>query len=216
MELFYFCLVNDFQKYQTFFSKYIPQEYVSYLVNIFLSHPVKFSAVKPRKTKLGDFRPNRKGKHQITVNNNLNPYAFLITALHEFAHLITYNKYGNRVAPHGTEWKVAYRQLILPVINQGDLPKDIEKALLNSLIKVKASSCSDIHLSRVLMKYDKKEDENLITLETLDKNTIFALNSKVFRKGNIRRTRVLCEEIHTQRQYLIHKLAKVKILKDEK
>jgi predicted SprT family Zn-dependent metalloprotease len=78
----------------------------------------------------------------ITVNGDLNPYSFLITTLHEFAHLHTYLKYGTRVAPHGEEWKNCYRKLLLPIIDSKKLPNDIEKVLMNSLISTKASSCT--------------------------------------------------------------------------
>ena len=145
-----------------FFSRYLPVEYVDYVVALYLKHTVHFKIVKPRKTKLGDFRAgNKNEKHQITINNNLNKFAFLITTLHEFAHLTTYNLFGGRVAPHGKEWQKEYTRLIYPIIEQKKLPKDIESALLESLVNVKASSCSDLGLQRILIAYNtKNEDSN--------------------------------------------------------
>ena len=199
------------QKYHNFFLRHIPKEYVSYVVQLFLDNPVRFRIVNPRKTKLGDFRTGLKNeKPQITINNDLNPYSFLITTLHEFAHLIAHNKFGRRIAPHGKEWKNEYALLIHPIIEMKHLPIEVEQVLLNSLIKVKASSCSDVQLQRVLMKFDTLQKDQLL-LEELDKNTIFTLNNKQFKKGDLRRTRFLCRNINNKKDYLIHALAKVKL-----
>ena len=201
-------------KHQQIFSKYLPKEYVEYVVDLYLAHIVHFKIVKPRKTKLGDFRAGISGeKHQITINNNLNKYSFLITTLHEFAHLTTYNTYGGRISPHGKEWQKEYTRLIYPIIEKNHLPKDIETALLDSLVRVKASSCSDLGLQRVLIEYNSLNNES-IPLEKLDKNSIFALNNIKFKKGNLRRTRFLCEKIGSRKEYLVHALAQVKEIKE--
>jgi hypothetical protein len=192
------------------FEKYLPLVFVEYVVQFYLSANVRFKIVGERKSKLGDFRAGRSGeKHQITVNGTLNKYAFLITTLHEFAHLETYNRYGFSVLPHGEEWKNAFRKLLIPVIDEKTLPKDIQNALVQSLISTKASSCSDHQLSRVLKAYDERK-ENMALLEELPNNTTFALNGKHFVKGPLRRKRFLCEEIHSKRKYLVNALAEVK------
>jgi hypothetical protein len=192
------------------FEKYLPLVFVDYVVQLYLSANVRFKIVGERKSKLGDFRAGRSGeKHQITVNGTLNKYAFLITTLHEFAHLETYNRYGFSVLPHGEEWKNAFRKLLIPVIDEKTLPKDIQNALVQSLISTKASSCSDHQLSRVLKAYDERK-ENMALLEELPNNTTFALNGKHFVKGPLRRKRFLCEEIHSKRKYLVNALAEVK------
>lgn len=192
------------------FEKYLPLVFVDYVVQLYLSANVRFKIVGERKSKLGDFRAGRSGeKHQITVNGTLNKYAFLITTLHEFAHLETYNRYGFSVLPHGEEWKNAFRKLLIAVIDEKTLPKDIQNALVQSLISTKASSCSDHQLSRVLKAYDERK-ENMALLEELPNNTTFALNGKHFVKGPLRRKRFLCEEIHSKRKYLVNALAEVK------
>jgi hypothetical protein len=192
------------------FEKYLPLVFVDYVVQLYLSANVRFKIVGERKSKLGDFRAGRSGeKHQITVNGTPNQYAFLITTLHEFAHLETYNRYGFSVLPHGEEWKNAFRKLLIPVIDEKTLPKDIQNALVQSLISTKASSCSDHQLSRVLKAYDERK-ENMALLEELPNNTTFALNGKHFVKGPLRRKRFLCEEIHSKRKYLVNALAEVK------
>lgn len=197
------------------FKKYLPDAFVEYVVELFLNSSVRFKIVNGRKTKLGDFRAGMSGeKHQITVNGDLNNYAFLVTTLHEFAHLNTYNTYANRVAPHGEEWKNAYRELLLPVIQSGELPKDVEKALVNSLVRTKASSCSDHELSRVLHSYDKPK-EGMEILERLPKNSTFVLNGRHFVKGPLRRKRYICQEVKTQRSFLVNALAQVYPIEQE-
>ncbi len=191
------------------FKKYLPEAFVLYVVEIFLSANVKFKIVNGRKTKLGDFRAGINGeKHQISVNGDMNSYSFLITTLHEFAHLHTFNTYQNRVAPHGEEWKNAYRKLLVPVVNSEHLPEDIRKALVNSLINTKASSCTDHQLSRVLNSYNKPV-EGVEILERLPKNSTFVLNGREFIKGPLRRKRFICEDVKTKKSYLVNALANV-------
>ena len=47
--------------------------------------PVRLRIARPRRTKLGDHRPPGRGwtMHRISINDDLNPYAFLTTLLHE-------------------------------------------------------------------------------------------------------------------------------------
>ena len=197
------------EKYRMVLSKYLPANFIEIVVELLVKHPVKFRVAKPRKTKLGDFRANRDGLHQITVNGDLNPYSFLITTIHEFAHLVTFEEYKGRVKPHGKEWQLTYSKMIYPVIESGNLPKDVSDVLLNSLINVKASSCTDQNLSRVLIKYDKPV-QGLILLEELPSKSIFNLSGKNFTKGNLRRTRYVCVDNSNNKRYLISALAQVK------
>lgn len=203
------------KKYNTLLAKYLPEEFLGYVVNLLEKYPVRFKIVKPRKTKLGDFRhPDKNDKPQITINGNLNKYAFLITTIHEFAHLVAFQEYGKQIAPHGKEWKATYRKLLLPVVESKQLPQRLEAALKTSLSNTKASSCTDQQLYRVLLTFDSPKD-NHVPLEQLDKNSIFALNGKLFRKGNLRRTRYHCQELSTKRNYLINALALVEKRENE-
>ncbi|MCO5259217.1 MAG: sprT domain-containing protein [Crocinitomicaceae bacterium] len=194
-------------------TKYVPSNTEDYVASLFLLYPVSFKIVAPRKTKLGDFRAGRgETKSQITVNGNLNEYAFLVTTIHEFAHLKTWIEYKNSVKPHGDEWKRNFILLMEPIIEMKVMPKDIENALINSFVNMKASSCSDIQLNRVLKRYDSFT-ENEVTLEKLPKYANFTLGIRVFKKGELRRTRYLCTDINSGKQYLIHKLATVEVKK---
>ncbi|MEN9742967.1 MAG: hypothetical protein RLZZ65_772 [Bacteroidota bacterium] len=188
-------------------SRFVPAHFAPYLSDCILNANIQFKIVNGRKTKLGDFRtsPTQK-KPIITVNGDLNPYSFLITSLHELAHLDTYRKFGWKVAAHGEEWKAAFRERLLPILESEALPPELQKVLWKSWTRLKASSGTDLHLSRVLKTYDKQDAQ---VLESLPLHAEFLLSGKRFKKGQLRRTRYLCTEIGTQKMYLIHALAAI-------
>lgn len=191
------------------FARFLPAHFVEYVTDIFLNADVRFSIVRSRATKLGDFRAGFNGeKHRITVNGDLNIYSFLVTTLHEFAHLNTFNRFGTKVQPHGEEWKAEFRKLLLPVIDSKELPKELEKALVNSLTNMKASSCTDHNLSRVLLSFDRP-DPGKVILEELPSNSSFLLNGREFIKGPLRRKRYVCREVSSNRSFLVSSLAQV-------
>src|SRR5215217_9204116 len=74
---------------------------------------VHLTVARERKSILGDYRHRTHRKnHRISVNGNLNKYAFLITLLHELAHLLTFEQWANRVQAHGAEWKATFGRLL--------------------------------------------------------------------------------------------------------
>ncbi len=197
---------------QNTLSRYLPDGSVPYILDLLKRYPVRFRVVPPRKSKLGDFRVREKGVlPEITVNGDLNSYAFLITTIHEFAHLKTWLEFQSSVAPHGKEWKNNFVELMLPVLQEKLVPKDIENALVQSFTNVKASSCTDQRLHRVLRRYDQL-DHHEILLEQLSKNSTFTQQNKVFTKGELRRTRYLCKELATGKMYLVNALATVQLV----
>lgn len=200
---------STFEMHQKVLRKYIPEEFVEYVVELILRNPLEFRIVPPRKTKLGDFRYGRALKRpMITINGDLNPYSFLITTLHELAHYFTHLNFGHRIKAHGKEWQKEYSRLIYPVIETGHLPKDIEHTLLQSLVNVKASSCTDLNLYRVLKSYNV-DNHLVIHLEDLAENEKFLLSGKIFSKGKLRRKRYLCTEVNTRKNYLVSAIAEV-------
>lgn len=191
---------------------YLPEEFVSYVSELMFSRPLKFTISKPRKSKAGDYRPPHNGQpHRISVNGNLNPYAFLITTLHEFAHLNVQVNYGNQVMSHGEEWKNEFRKLLIPIIKTQTLPKDIENALLRSINDLKASSCTDIHLYRALKNYDHPTESKKL-LETIGNHAYFKFNGDVFQREELRRTRYVCRDVRTGKKFLINRIAEVELI----
>lgn len=164
---------------------------------------VHLTVARERKSILGDYRHRVHGKnHRISVNGNLNKYAFLITLLHELAHLLAFEKFGNRIAPHGREWKHVFGQLLAQFIEHNVFPDDIRQSLLQSLHDPAASSCSDEALLRVLKKYDEKQT-HLVFVESLPEGALFKTqDGKIFRRGEKVRKRYKCEEVKTKKIYL--------------
>ena len=166
--------------------------------------------IAPRRaTKLGDYRtPVQGGPGRISVNRDLNPYAFLVTLVHEFAHHATFERSGPRVRPHGTEWKRTYAELMRPYLAPTVLPEDVRTILTAHLNDATASSCSDPALVRVLRRYD---DRLMPLLDELPELTVFRFNEKLFVKGAVRRSRVACRCLNDRRTYTIDRLAGVEV-----
>ena len=177
---------------------------------------VHLTVARERKSILGDYRHRTTAKnHRISVNGNLNQYAFLITLLHELAHLLTFEQYGNRVASHGKEWKAIFGQLLAQFIEHHIFPPDIKKALLNSLHNPAASSCADEVLLRTLKKYDEVES-HLKMVEDLPEASLFQTHDgKIFRKGEKVRKRFKCVEVKTGKLYLFSPVYEVEALSEE-
>jgi SprT protein len=196
-------------KHLNILRNYLPEEFVQSVFDLLMAFPLEFSIVRPRKTKLGDFRMGSGiSKAKITVNGNLNVYQFLITTVHEVAHFYAFREYGVMIKAHGKEWQTAYRKVSLPFINSGLLPKDVEDAWQNSLVSVKASTCADVDLYRVLRNYSKQV-EGLVLLENIANNGLFSFAGERFRRHEIRRKRYLCTKLKNGRKYLISALAEV-------
>jgi len=187
--------------------KYIPGESVDMVADLLKKYPCHLKIVNNRKTKHGDFRKYPSGTHQITINNDLNSYRFLLTLIHEIAHLVTYTEF-KKVKPHGIEWKRNFQHLMLPFVDPSIYPKEILPVLANYLINPKASTDSDIKLSLALKQFDEKNDKNYIF--EIPFQSKFQHNKKVFVKGNKRRTRYECIEVFTNKKYLFHANAEVK------
>ena len=197
-------------KNKNIFEKHFPPGAADYCFNLWQEGTFHFKITRKRQSKLGDYSFSPQRGHQITVNENLNPFAFTITYLHEVAHYKVYHTYKKRKAPHGKEWKSFFRELMLPVLSTNIFPHDVLHHLQNYIQNPKASSCADIGLLKSLRLYDNDESENL--LSDLNSGEIFKLSGRVFKKIEKKRTRALCEEIATRKRYLISEAASIEIL----
>lgn len=192
--------------------KYIPSEAIDITIRYLKEYKIHLRITKNRNSKLGDFRPPvRSGVNKVSINFDLNEYAFLITLIHETAHVYVWENYGNKPKPHGREWKDAFRELMNPILDENIFPEDIDFALRRYLRNAKASSGSDVNLSRILGKYD---NSTYIVLEDLPMNAVFRINNgKTFRKLEKRRTRYMCICLDDQKNYTINPLVKVEQIK---
>jgi predicted nucleic acid-binding protein len=194
-------------------SKYIPEQAVPICTDWIVRLNIHLRITKDRASKYGDYRPVRgSDAHLISVNHNLNQYSFLITFIHEVAHLLCEKKHSRFAAPHGREWKQEYTVLLHFFLSKKIFPDDIEAALSAYAKNPAASSCSDEHLLRVLKKYNEKE--KVTFLEELPHGSRFVLNSskKVFVKGVRMRKRFQCFEDATRYEYRVSALAEVTLL----
>ena len=166
-------------------------------------YKVHLTVAAERKSILGDYRHRTHfSNHRISVNGNLNKFSFLITLLHELAHLLTFEQFGNKVLSHGREWKMIYGKLLEQFLENKIFPADIEYELLDSLKNPAATSCAEDGLIRVLRKYDDRKNHHRL-VEEIPENGIFRCDDgRIFKRGEKMRKRFRCVEIQTGRVYL--------------
>jgi hypothetical protein len=192
--------------------KYLPERSVSIIFDLIRVNNVNLKIVNERVTKHGDYRRTPDGKHQITINSNLNKYRFLMTLVHEIAHLVAIEKYGRAIKPHGVEWKHTFQQLMLPFINPSVFPNQLLPDIANHFKNPRASSDTDAKLSVLLKQFDSKTDKNYIFEIPL--GSIFRIhNGKVFKKGNRRIKRYECLEVNSGKVYLFQPNAEIELLR---
>lgn len=194
-----------------YLSKFIPPAAVPRALHYLHHYSVHLTITRERKTVLGDYRHaiGHHG-HRISVNSNLNRYAFLITLIHELAHLVTFTEFGNRVQAHGREWKKLYALLLKDFMTLKIFPADIEASLLESMDNLPASSCADEDLMRVLKRYDNPAD-GLVMVEQIEEGKIFDIGEgRLFKRGKKLRKRFQCVELNTGKLYLFSPVYEVK------
>ena len=199
---------------------YLPAAAVDHVVRLLGGFAVDLRVVRPRRTKLGDHRPPPAPlrQHRITVNADLNPYAFLTTLLHEVAHAATWERHGprrRRLRPHGPEWKWEFSSVLGPVVEAGVFPDDVAAAVARSLGNPAAATCSDRDLLLALARYDQPH-EGRVRVEELAEGTWFRIDGRhAFRAGRLVRTRRQCFAAGSGREYRVHGLLFVEPLAEE-
>ncbi len=200
---------------------YLPAGTSEAVTTYLQQYKVHLTIAAERKSILGDYRHRTQhSNHRISVNGNLNRYSFLITLLHELAHLLTFEEHANKVLAHGKEWKLIFGRLLQQFLQSGPgkdpvFPAAIEKELLQSLKNPAASSCAEEGLLRVLRKYDNKENRNRL-VEELQPNALFRLkDGRVFQKGGKQRKRFKCKEVKTGKLYLFSPVYEIELVSEE-
>lgn len=190
---------------------FIPTESHLLVKDLLTSDNLTIKIKKERKTRHGDYRQLPNGKHQITVNSNLNSYRFLVTLIHEIAHFEAYNTYGRLIKPHGKEWKQTFQHLMLPFLRPQIFPIELLPLLAEHFKNPKASSDTDTQLALALKRFDEGDDKTYVF--ELPLGQAFKLyNGRVFKKGNKRRKRFECVEVKTGKLYLFNPNAEVEVL----
>ena len=199
------------EKYRRILSNHLPAEAVDGVYDYLYRHKVHFHITRGRLSKLGDYHWPHKGHefHEISVNGDLNTYYFLWVFLHEAAHLETHLKYSS-VQPHGHEWQEEYRRLL--IVNTRLFPAELQPLLAQYTHRIPLSHPVAKQIEALLHHYDADYNPNALTLDALRPGDRFRLVKQpklLFEAVERRRTRWLCREVSSNRQYLVSGSAEV-------
>lgn len=194
--------------------QYLPDGALEPVLQYLQQYKIHLTITRERTSILGDYRHAVHQKnHRISVNGNLNKFSFLVTLLHEVAHLLAFEHFGHRIAPHGKEWKNEYSKILALFLLKKIFPADIEKALLRSLQNPSASSCGEEHLMRVLKNYDERK-EGILLIEQLREGQLFKLkDGRVFKKAEKLRKRHKAVDVKTGALYLFSGIYEVEVVR---
>src|SRR5215470_7140793 len=196
-----------------YLQKFLPPGTYNPVLEYLQHYKVHLTVARERKSILGDYRHRTHfANHRISVNGNLNKFSFLITLLHELAHLLTFEQFGNRVLSHGREWKMIYGKLLHQFVESKIFPSDIESELLNSLKNPAATSCAEDGLIRVLRKYDDPQSHVRLVEEIAENGVFRCDDGRMFKKGEKVRKRFKCTEIRTGKVYLFSPVYEVEAI----
>ncbi len=190
--------------------KYVPARALSYCIGWITEHQIGLKITKSRHSKYGDYRPPQSGfGHRISVNGDLNQFAFLITFIHEVAHLNQWKRYRRIIEPHGKLWKDEYKKLMLPILCEKIFPDDVVEALNSYMQNPSATSCTDHKLLRTLRNYDKEQDKWMM-LDEIEYDSVFKIRTgrKFIKKEKLRKN-FKCLDARTKHIYFINPVTEV-------
>ena len=190
---------------------YLPEGTFEKVSEWLYQYHIHLTITRERTSVLGDYRNAVDGKnHRISVNGNLNKFAFLYTLIHEIAHLLIYDQYGHRVASHGREWKMQFSILLRDFLEHHIFPADIRDAISRSLKNPAATSCAEDDLLRVFRNHDLHK-KNILFVEEVEAGGLFVLrDGRIFKRGERIRKRYKCIELSTGKEYLFSPVYEVK------
>jgi SprT protein len=190
---------------------FIPQAAIIQVLQLLEQDHLVVKVKQERKTRHGDYRRLPNGKHQITVNSNLNSYRFLITLIHEIAHFEAYKKFGRYIKPHGMEWKRMFQRLMLPFLNPEVFPNELLPLLANHFKNPKATSDTDVKLAYALKQFDDGDPKTYVFQVPLH-HTFKLYNGKEYKKLQKRVKRYECIEVKTGKVYLFNPNVEVELV----
>ncbi len=200
------------ERYRAILRNHLPAEAVDWVYGYLNRHKVHFHITRKRSSKYGDYRwPGPQHPfHEISVNGDLAPHLFLWVLLHEAAHLETRLAYGSRVAAHGHEWQRQYATLLLDSIDF--FPGELKDSIRAYAHRIPLSHTLGRRIEEELQGHGNSSGEPVTHLDDLPVGTLFRLASKpdmLFVSLNRRRTRWLCSEQGTGRQFTVSGRAEV-------
>ena len=198
-----------------FLEQFLPRGAYEQIAPFFQSHTIHLTLTHERRSVLGDYRhpvPDAP-YHRISINANLNPYSFLITLLHELAHMFTFVHFEHKAPPHGKEWKTQFRHILIPFMGKRFFPGDVEKALHAYLHNPAASTCTDAQLYKSLYRYDEHKP-GFKLVDDIGMNQYFETeDGQVYQKIEKLRTRTRCRSLTSGKVYFFQGIVEVKAIK---
>lgn len=195
------------------FKKYLPEKSVEYCHRLWKEHHIQFTISPPRKSVYGNYM-YRNGVHLISVNGDLSPESFLVTYLHEVAHLVVRKSNARRPKPHGREWQKAFQLVMKPMLEEAVFGTELTKALTEHLKNPKATSCTDPVMHRLMMGSSEPDqaDKDEFQIDNLKLGSRFVFQSRAFRVMRKVRTRIECLQEADGAIYRFQPTARVRLL----
>jgi len=185
---------------------HVPAAWITPLTKLLQKTPVLVRIAGRRKSKHGDHRLAATKSHSIISVNDLgNPWQFVVTLLHELAHAQVAHECGPKAAPHGAQWKIAFRRLLITHLDL--FPSDLRDAVSNYARHPLYSTSSHPQLAAALRPYDTTDCRP--TVEELCDGQMFSLDGKlVLIRQRLLRKRFLCTTVDG-RTYHVSSAARV-------
>ena len=192
--------------YKKELAEFLPLGAIEFVYPFLDKNQVHLRVTRQRATKHGDYRPPMEyPNHRISVNGTLNPYSFLITLVHEMAHLEVWKKQKSMDEPHGNLWKTTFAAMMMPLLENDIFPPDLKQTLLCHIKNPRATT-GDKNLTVVLQRYDRKK---AILLQDIPADSLFAINGRIFKKLHKARTHYHCQCLNNKKMYRVNALAEV-------
>ena len=191
--------------------EFFPERAFSLFIKMLEPHDVRIRIKRKRSTKYGDFNPSGKNYKipVITVNNDLNPYLFLITLLHEFAHYLVWKDGKHYAKPHGRTWKNHFSGLMQTMIQGNIFPERLLPFIIKHIQNPKATSCTDTRLFRELSNFDTNPTG--VFIDDLPDGELFRTKKgqRSAQQGEKKKENDLCTRLPRKKQYLFSPIFRV-------
>ena len=200
--------------YEKDFVPFVPNNCANDICDLLNGHSVFVHIKRHRISKLGDFSVNKQtNSAKITINGSLDNYSFLITLLHEIAHLYVWERYPNHVKPHGYEWQKTFKELMQPFLDKNVFPTEIDKALRQYMISPGASTTGNARLVHALMPYSITNTNKLVSHVPNDVTFVLP-NGMRMKKIKLLRTRYECICLDNNKIYSVSPNVAVTLVND--
>ena len=188
--------------------KYLPKGAYKLVVPHLENRNVIVKITPPRLTRTGSFSVCRDevDRCRISISDTGNKFQFLITLLHEIAHMNIYYNYKweyRRIKPHGHQWKSEFQNLVVPLVENGVFPSSLKSVLEKHMLNPTASTSTDVSLLKALKKYALFPNQKCI--DDLPEGSKFMFRNGIrYIRGRKRLKRIECLDESTGKRYLFH------------